>query len=363
MKNNNQSENQTYFDFHVYDQKIQKEDYLKNHEITGKDDNKWLPFLSFPITKKCNFNCIYCGHGGEATASKKNVIDINTIFDITNAALTKGIRKFRITGGEPFMHPHIDEILQYFSNLGRFTLINTNASLIQQHASIIREIGENIKFAVSFDTMKPELLHKISKSNLHENVLGGIKLLSETGHLLRLNMVVGKYNYDEITDIISLCQTLNCDLKLLDIVSVPVPYGKRQDVYQEISTLEEKFANTCDSIYVHEYTRGFGTPCNRYKFGNTLVTVKNSVKGSHYDREDKDSICKDCPYFPCHEGIYDIFALSDGKLCACRWTEEQKYESIGDQIDYLIKAYKRSKYYDKKDNDDMPVRIELSEKV
>lgn len=183
----------------------------------------------------------------------------------------------------------------FFSELGYFTLVNTNGSLLTRKKDLLSKLSQNIRFAVSLDTLKAEKLPMISKNNCLKDVLEGIHLLKKYGLLMRVNMVVGKHNYDEIFDIIHFCQDLECDLKILDIVSVPVPFGKRGSIYQEVTTLEKKLAEECDDIYSHEYTRGFGTPCFRYRFGKTYVTVKNSTKGSHYDR-DGNGICSDCQY-------------------------------------------------------------------
>lgn len=354
-----------FYDFHSMDSKIaptvRDEEYCYGPE--GKKGSFWTPFLSFPITQTCNFRCVYCGAGGEATASEKRLISVDYIDKIVHQAAAKGVKKFRITGGEPFTHPDIDKILELMNSFGYFTLINTNGSLISRHHSIIEKLNSNFRFAVSFDTLQPNKLESISGSPLHKEVVDGVHLLSERGLLMRLNTVVTTHNYDEIPAIIEFCEELHCDLKLLDVVSVPVPFGQRSSVYQEISTLETQFAQTCDEILFHEYTRGFGTPCRRYRFGSVCVTVKNSVKGSHYDCEGADAICANCPYFPCHEGLYDLFALSDGRICSCRWTEKQRYTDSSDQLDYLIRAFRRSKYVNRNGNDDMKAREDLSKRI
>ena len=93
------------------------------------------------------------------------------------------------------------------------------------------------------------------------------------------------------------------------------------------------------------------------------MTVKNSVKGSHYDRVGEDAICANCPYYPCHEGLYDLFALSDGRICSCRWTERQMYETTSEQLDYLINAFRRSTYVNKNGNEDMSARKDLADRI
>ena len=124
-----------YFDFHSKDYEIEyNTKYDQYCESRDKEkQEEWLPFLSFPITKFCNFKCLYCGIGGEATASNEKYITLDMIKEYVELGLKKGLTKFRITGGEPFLHPKIKEILEYFSKKGVYCLVNTNASLIKKN--------------------------------------------------------------------------------------------------------------------------------------------------------------------------------------------------------------------------------------
>ena len=346
-----------YYDFHSNDVEVAKETNSYAYGETEKQSDIWIPFLSFPITGNCNFKCLYCGIGGESTASNEKEFKVFDIINIAESAIKKGVKKFRITGGEPFLHKNIQDILKFFSDIGYYTLVNTNGSLLLKYSNLLSLLRENIKFAVSLDTLKPDVYKKLNRGKTpFSEIIDGIKLLKELNLLLRVNMVVNKLNYSEIYDIIKFCQSINCDLKLLDVVSVPIPYGKRTDIYAEINTLEDNMKKQCDKLLSHEYSRGFGTPCLRYKFGNILVTVKNSTKGSHYDT---NGICKGCNEFPCHEGLYDIFALSDKRVCSCRWSEKQEFLSIEEQILFLKNRFQKAIYVQKTGNGDMRIRSEI----
>lgn len=353
-----QTTTKPYFDFHSKDTTLAKNEMVSLSDYCEQEGSSFAPFLSFPITKRCNFKCTYCGVGGEATSSNSELISLDRVMALSRMGIEHGITKFRVTGGEPFTHKDIGGILGYFSDLGYYTLVNTNGSLIVRHSDIIERLNRTIRFAVSLDTLEQEKLAWISKFNKLDVILQGLELLADKGLLLRCNMVVGRHNIEEVPAIIQLCQRLNCDLKLLDIVSVPVPYGNRTNLYQEVNNLEKQMLESCDEVFSHEYTRRFGTPCYRYRFGNTFVTVKNSQKGSHYDRTE-GGLCENCKYYPCHEGLYDIFALADGRLCSCRWTEKQFSSDSSVQMDYLIKAFRRSRYHPKPGNNNMEIRTDL----
>lgn len=328
----------------VLKENVNCEAYCNN---LSAEEKAMVPFLSFPIIKACNFSCIYCGRDGEATGSSTDCVSLDLLKDLVAIAQNQQIQKFRITGGEPFLHNNIADILEFFNSVGCYTLINTNGSMIMDYSYTIDRLDpRNMKFAISLDSLYEDRFNCIARPHQSESmfkkVMAGVEFLSSRGFLLRINMVVGTHNYDEVYGMIKFCQDHHCDLKLLDIVSVPVPFGERCDFFRDLTPLEKEFEKKCDRIISHAYTKSFGVPCIKYQFGATSVTVKNGSKGTHYDR---DGICCDCSFFPCHEGLYDIFALSDGRICPCRWTEEQAFEKPEDQLKFLIEAFQRAKFF------------------
>lgn len=151
-----------FFNFHDKDVLMEgKKDNVSYCLERTNDKNEWTPFLSFPVIKKCNFKCLYCGIGGEATASNTTSIELPLIKKLVNIGLKNGVKKFRLTGGEPLLHKDIDNILSFFSELGYFTLVNTNGSLITRKKELLSKLSKNIRFAVSLDTLKTEKLPMI----------------------------------------------------------------------------------------------------------------------------------------------------------------------------------------------------------
>lgn len=320
-----------------------------------KKDIKLMPFVTFPLTKVCNFRCQYCGDGGELSASMIESYDFNVLKDKIYQAHKRGVRKFRLTGGEPFTYPRIVDILKIFDEIGVYLHVNTNGSLIEKFKDEIETLGDNIHFAVSLDTLRPELFDTISGTKgMFEKVLSGIDILSKTGHLLRVNMVVTKLNQDEIFDIVEFCSLKNCHLKLLDVVSVPLPFGDRKDLHVPFIELENLLREKSQRIHDHQYARSFGTPCLIYVYNGVRITVKSTWNGSRYD---VNGICDGCSYFPCHEGLYDIFALPDNRVVGCRWSEESVIENgknFEEKLENIAEIFQRADYVERKYNEAMP---------
>lgn len=321
-----------------------------------KKNVRIMPFVTFPLTKKCNFKCQYCGYGGELSASMKESQEYEKLVKKIFIAHNLGVRKFRFTGGEPFMYPHISDLIELFNDLGVYLLINTNGSLIKKYSNLFQNMQDNIHFAVSLDTLQPDIFDKMTGTkNNFNRVIDGIEIIKDSGRLYRLNMVVNTLNEDDIFNIIDYCYELECNLKLLDVVSVPLPYGNRNDLHVPFIELEKKLSLLSTSVKNHQYARSFGTPCKIYKYKGVNITVKSTWNGSRYDYCDNGNrgICNDCTYFPCHEGLYDIFSLPDERLAGCRWSEEsveKTGESFKAQLVEIAKLFQSAVYIPREQN-------------
>lgn|SRR5262249_1290031 len=322
-----------------------------------------MPFLTFPLLKACNFKCEYCGEGGELSASMKAQWDVDVMIDRIYAAHRLGVRKFRITGGEPFLFKGIGRVLETLNDIGCYTHVNTNGSYLRKHEALLQKLNSNFHFAISLDSVHKDNFDVISKTEGYYDVtMDGIELVASLHRLLRLNMVVTKYNVQEIGEMIDYCRKIKCNLKLLDVVSVPLPFGDRKDLHVSFRGVEEQLRTLADRVEDHEYARAFGTPCKIYHVGGVAVTVKSTWNGSRYDL---NGICKGCEYFPCHEGLYDIFALPDGRVVGCRWSDtsvaasnlsEDRYDAEADFEEALTKMatiFQRTEYLAREKNDPM----------
>jgi len=311
-----------------------------------KQKENILPYLTFPLTTSCMFQCAYCGQGGETTASHKAMPTYEFVVDRTLQAYDYGVRKFRLTGGEPTLHKRFGDMLAFFSQVPDvFLLVNTNAALIGRNEHLLNNAGVNVHFAASLDSLDRCNFDRITGTDGYfDDVIRGIRLLAAHGNLFRLNMVVNRWNIHEVFSIIDFCRELGCNLKLLDVVSVPIPFNDWDNLHICTDPLEDELAERADYFELHQYARSFGTPCNIYTVDGVRVTVKSTSHGSHYDTE---GICKGCPYFPCHEGVYDLFLLPDGRLCGCRWSEESvsSGNTFLEMLDTLVKVFQRAKWY------------------
>lgn len=327
----------------VMSEKADLVDYIRDRKVKNQD--KDMPFVSFPIISACPFSCIYCGQGGENTISPLATMKLETMMDIAVHLKRAGVRKVRLTGGEPMCHPQIGEMIRFLSEAGFYVLVNTNGVLIEDKVDSLMRTASNIHFAVSLDTLNPIRFNMISRThNNFDKVMHGIQLLKNLGYLMRINMVVGSFNIDEVEAMIDFCRKMGCDLKLQEVASVPYPNSEWSDIHADLSVLENILAAKAQKVLVHNYARSFGIPVNVYDIEGVMVTLKSMNIGSRYET---DGICKDCPHLFCHEGLYDIYVLADGSIATCRWCRFGSLDTFASDLDRAIKAFQNAEYIGK----------------
>jgi anaerobic magnesium-protoporphyrin IX monomethyl ester cyclase len=303
------------------------------------------PFISFPVTSNCCFKCLYCGNGGENTISPATEFDLATLMDLSIVAKNKGITKVRLTGGEPTMHPDFGDIVRFLAEQKFYVLVNTNGAWIKRKRAELLRPSSNIHFAVSLDTLREDRFNEISRSKGYfGTVMHGIEILRDLGLLMRINMVVGQFNKDEVDDMITFCRSLDCDLKLQEIASVPYPHNDWEKTHQGLEEIDKELLRRSDKVLMHRYASSFGIPVRVYLIDDVYVTVKALHHGSRFELE---GLCKGCPHFPCHEGLYDIYVLGDGSIAPCRWRRLGDWKTFGENLECVISAFQKAQHLGK----------------
>ena len=276
--------------------------------------------------------------------SEMDIFLVEKLRTWVNEAERLGIQKFRITGGEPLLHPDFRKIIFDVMKSARDVLINTNGTLLIKYKDKWIDSPANCKYVVNFHAIKEETYDKITGTKGNYEVLKqGIELLASEQLLHRLNIVICKENYDQLFDVIDYCRQLGTDLKIQDVVSVPWQFNEWESIYYDTSAIEKELEKRASYIKDHKYARGFGTPTKIYTINGVNITFKSIRNGSHYEM---DSICKNCIYYPCHEGVYDLFVFPDDKACACNWTDLGKGRGItaAEKLNDLIPKFQNTEY-------------------
>ncbi len=136
--------------------------------------------LRISVTDRCNFRCRYCmpreRFGEEHTfLPKRALLSFPEIHRFVKACLPLGLKKVRITGGEPLLRPGLEELVSMLSETGVETALTTNASLLSRHAEVLAASGLD-RVTVSLDALDPGIHSMMADCTVPvEDVLEGIQ--------------------------------------------------------------------------------------------------------------------------------------------------------------------------------------------
>jgi len=195
-----------------------------------------IDYMRISITERCNYRCFYCmPQGVEVETDKENFITPEEIIDLVKAGVQLGIKKVRLTGGEPLIRSDINKILKGISDIKKVEklCITTNGSFLYEKVELLKQYKVS-RINVSLDTLSPKKFKKITKIGDLNSVLAGIKKAIKAGIEVRINTVIIKgINDDEIGSLVSLTEEYNLDLRFIELM--PIGEGKK---YSGISGIE-----------------------------------------------------------------------------------------------------------------------------
>jgi GTP 3',8-cyclase len=195
-----------------------------------------IDYLRISVTDRCNFRCHYCMPENQTFLPRDELLDYTELALIADRFIDHGIRKIRLTGGEPLVRRDIEVLLaqlgKYVANgrLDELTL-TTNGSRLEQHASGLAEANVR-RINVSLDSLDPDRFAQITRGGKLDQVLAGIDAAKAAGISVRINMVALKsVNEDEILPMAEYCATHGHDLALIETMPLGDAVGGRADHY------------------------------------------------------------------------------------------------------------------------------------
>ncbi len=149
-------------------------------------------YLRASVTGRCNLRCAYCNPpGAEVSADGCDEVDAGELQGLVRAAAAEGVRKVRITGGEPLMRDDLEALVERTGAVAGVeeVTLTTNGLRLAARARSLREAGLD-RVNISLDTLNPAAFRRITGRAGHSEVLAGIRAASEVFPVVKLNTVV-----------------------------------------------------------------------------------------------------------------------------------------------------------------------------
>ena len=183
-----------------------------------------IDYLRLSVTDLCNYRCRYCMPAeGVEKGPHGSILTVEELVEIGEAAVKLGVRKIRLTGGEPLVRRGILDIcrgLRAIPELKELCL-TTNGSLLPKLAQPLREAGVD-RLNISLDTLKPERFQEITRRGTLDEVMKGIKAAEDAGFQnLKLDTVLmGGVNDDEIGDFLALTMEHPWEVRFIELMAM-----------------------------------------------------------------------------------------------------------------------------------------------
>jgi cyclic pyranopterin phosphate synthase len=199
-----------------------------------------VSYLRVSVTDRCDFRCVYCMSENMTFLPKKDLLTLEELDRLCSAFVAKGVKKLRITGGEPLVRRNV---MQLFKDLSRHLetgaleelTVTTNGSQLARYADELAGYGVR-RINVSIDTLKADKFKAITRWGDLDKVLAGMAAAQKAGLDIKLNMVALKgVNDDEIDDMIRFAHGEGYDLTMIETMPLGDIDGDRTDQYLPLS--------------------------------------------------------------------------------------------------------------------------------
>jgi len=266
-----------------------------------------VEYVRLSVTDKCNMRCFYCIPQGFTNFEEpENWLRFDEIERLLAAFASLGVRRVRLTGGEPLVRRNLPELAARLSMIDGIEdlSLSTNAALLRQHAGALRDAGVS-RINVSLDSLDPERFRQVTRGDL-EPVLAGLMEARRVGlSPVKINMVAMKgVNDGEFESMVDFCLENGFTLRLIETMPVGDTGREAVDRYIDLQEVRARLARRYELIpdvmpgggparYVRvggtELRIGFITPISQH-FCETCNRVRLAVDGTLYlclGQEDK----------------------------------------------------------------------------
>ncbi len=230
-----------------------------------------VTYLRVSVTDRCDFRCVYCMSEDMAFLPKRDLLSLEELDRICTAFVAQGVRKLRITGGEPLVRR---DIMSLFRSLSRHLesgaldelTVTTNGSQLARFAHELASCGVK-RVNVSIDTLDPDKFHQITRWGDLSKVLKGLDTAQAAGLKVKINAVALKgVNEDEIEHLMHWAHGRGMDLTLIEVMPLGEVDGQRVDQYLPLSEVRQRL----EARYtLHDLPDRTGGPARYVKVAET----------------------------------------------------------------------------------------------
>jgi cyclic pyranopterin phosphate synthase len=194
-----------------------------------------VDYIRLSVTDRCDFRCVYCMTEDMKFLPRKEILSLEELYQVARAFTELGVRKIRLTGGEPMVRTDVMSLIEKLGALPGLDelLLTTNGAQLDKFAQPLKAAGVN-RINISIDSLDAERFKRISRVGKLDRVLAGIDAAILAGFdRIRLNSVIMRgYNEDEVLALTDFAVARGIDIAFIE----EMPLGEASDHNREETT-------------------------------------------------------------------------------------------------------------------------------
>ena len=261
-----------------------------------------IDYMRISITDRCNLRCQYCMPDNVETMSHADIMRFEEIITICKSASELGIKKFKVTGGEPLVRKGCIDFLRELKQLPLVeqVTLTTNGVLLGEHLEELKAIGID-GINISLDTLDAKQYAQITGRDEFDKVIASIIKCQSIGIRTKVNAVLIKgVNEDQFIRLTELAKDYKIDVRFIEVM--PIGYGKKYSGFDRkelLTKLKDSYPDYSIDTQVH----GNG-PANYVKIADFMGSIGfiDAIHGKFCDKCNRirltsDGILKLCLYY------------------------------------------------------------------
>ena len=194
-----------------------------------------VDYIRLSVTDRCDFRCVYCMTEDMTFLPRTQILSLEEIYQVARAFTDLGVKKIRLTGGEPMVRSDIMSLIKKLGKLSGLEelLLTTNGAQLEKYALPLKEAGLS-RINISIDSLDADRFKRISRVGKLEKVLAGIDAARKAGFdRIKLNSVIMRgYNEDEVIPLTDYALSRGIDIAFIE----EMPLGEASDHSREETT-------------------------------------------------------------------------------------------------------------------------------
>lgn len=233
-----------------------------------------IDYVRLSVTDRCNFRCAYCMAEDMTFLPRRDLLTLEEIAELARHLVARGVRKIRLTGGEPLVRRGIGELAAALGVLRSEGLeeltMTTNGTALPRYAAQLAAAGMR-RINVSLDTLDAGTFAAISRGGDLAQVLAGIVAAQDAGLAVKINMVALRgINDGEFADMLGWCGARGMDLSLIETMPLGEVAGPREDSYLPLAEARDALERRYTLVSSTHRTAGPSRYCEVVETGTRV---------------------------------------------------------------------------------------------